>query len=73
MEKSPCRYWSLCVEEVFLMQPTSPPTNDHLIELLSLADACCRAGAARIIAIVPFLATGARTGGMVGGNRSWRG
>jgi ribose-phosphate pyrophosphokinase len=31
-------------KEVFLMQPTSPPTSDHLIELLTLADACRRAG-----------------------------
>jgi ribose-phosphate pyrophosphokinase len=45
-------------KEVFLMQPTSPPTNDHLIELLALADACRRAGAARIIAVVPFLGYG---------------
>jgi phosphoribosylpyrophosphate synthetase len=28
---------------VFLLQPTSPPVNDHLIELLALADACRRA------------------------------
>jgi ribose-phosphate pyrophosphokinase len=45
-------------KEVFLMQPTSPPTNDHLIELLALADACRRAGAARIMAIVPFFGYG---------------
>ena len=45
-------------KEVFLMQPTSPPTNDHLIELLALADACRRAGAARSIAIVPFFGYG---------------
>ena len=45
-------------KEVFLMQPTSPPTNDHLIELLALADACRRAGAARITAIVPFFGYG---------------
>jgi ribose-phosphate pyrophosphokinase len=32
--------------------------NDHLIELLALADACRRAGAARIIAIVPFFGYG---------------
>lgn len=30
---------------VFLVQPTSPPVNDHLIELLALADACRRAAA----------------------------
>jgi ribose-phosphate pyrophosphokinase len=41
-------------KEVFLMQPTSPPVNDHLVELLALADACRRSGAAQISAIVPF-------------------
>src|SRR5206468_8720088 len=40
--------------EVFLLQPTSPPVNDHLIELLACADACRRASAARITAIVPY-------------------
>jgi ribose-phosphate pyrophosphokinase len=40
--------------DVFLVQPTSPPVNDHLLELLALADACRRAGAERISAIVPF-------------------
>jgi ribose-phosphate pyrophosphokinase len=41
-------------KEVFLVQPTSPPVNDHLVELLALADACRRAAAARITAIVPY-------------------
>ncbi|HEX6058462.1 MAG TPA: ribose-phosphate pyrophosphokinase [Gemmatimonadaceae bacterium] len=41
--------------EVFLLQPTSPPVNDHLVELLALADACRRAAAARVVAIVPYL------------------
>ena len=45
-------------KEVFLVQPTSPPVNDHLIELLALADACRRAGAARITAIMPFFGYG---------------
>jgi len=45
-------------KEVFLVQPTSPPVNDHLIELLALADACRRASAARITAIVPFFGYG---------------
>jgi ribose-phosphate pyrophosphokinase len=45
-------------KEIFLVQPTSPPVNDHLIELLALADACRRAGAARISAIVPFFGYG---------------
>jgi ribose-phosphate pyrophosphokinase len=39
---------------VFLVQPTSPPVNDHLIELLALADACRRAAAIRIKAIIPY-------------------
>jgi len=40
--------------EVFLIQPTSPPVNDHLMELLTFADACRRAAAARITAVVPY-------------------
>jgi ribose-phosphate pyrophosphokinase len=42
-------------EEVFLVQPLSPPVNDHLVELLALADACRWAAAARITAVVPYL------------------
>ena len=41
-------------KEVFLVQSTSPPVNDRLVELLALADACRRAAAARITAIVPY-------------------
>jgi ribose-phosphate pyrophosphokinase len=41
-------------KEVFLVQPTSPSVNDHLVELLALADACRRAAAARITSIVPY-------------------
>ena len=40
--------------EVFIVQPTSPPVNEHLVELLAFADACRRASAARITAIVPY-------------------
>lgn len=40
--------------EVFIVQPTSPPVNDHLMELLVFADACRRASAERITAIVPY-------------------
>jgi ribose-phosphate pyrophosphokinase len=40
--------------EVFLVQPTAPPVNDHLVELLAFADACRRAAAARITAVVPY-------------------
>lgn len=45
-------------KEVILVQPTSPPVNEHLVELLALADACRRAGAARMTAIVPFFGYG---------------
>jgi len=41
-------------KEVFLVQSTSPPVNDHLVELLAFADACRRAAAARITSIVPY-------------------
>ena len=42
-------------KDVFLVQPLSPPANEHLVELLALADACRRAAAARITAVVPYL------------------
>jgi ribose-phosphate pyrophosphokinase len=41
--------------DVYLLQPTSPPVDLHLMELLMLADACRRAGAARITAVVPYI------------------
>lgn len=40
--------------EVFILQPTSPPPDEHLLELLLLADACRRAGAAAVTAVVPY-------------------
>ena len=40
--------------DVFIVQSTSPPINDHLVELLAFADACRRADAERITAIVPY-------------------
>ena len=41
--------------DVFIVQPTCPPaTNDHLMELLLMADACKRASAGRITAVVPY-------------------
>ena len=40
--------------EVFVVEPTSPPVNDNLMELLAFADACRRSAAARITAVVPY-------------------
>ncbi len=40
--------------DVYLIQPTSPPVEEHVMELLLLADACRRAGAAHVTAIVPY-------------------
>jgi ribose-phosphate pyrophosphokinase len=40
--------------DVFIVQPTSPPANDHLMELLIMVDACRRASAARITAVIPY-------------------
>ena len=41
-------------EEVFIVQPTSPPTNHHLMELFIMMDALRRASAARVTAVLPF-------------------
>ena len=40
--------------DVFILQSTCPPANDHLMELLLMADACRRASAARITAVMPY-------------------
>jgi ribose-phosphate pyrophosphokinase len=42
-------------KDVFLVQSTCPPTNEHLMELLVMADACRRASAGRITAVIPYL------------------
>ncbi len=45
-------------KEVFIIQPTSPPVDKHLIELLAIADAARRAAAARITAVIPYFGYG---------------
>jgi ribose-phosphate pyrophosphokinase len=41
-------------EDVFIIQPTSPPTNHNLMELFIMIDAVRRASATRITAVLPF-------------------
>ncbi len=40
--------------DVFLVQSTCKPVNDHLMELLVMIDACRRASAGRITAVIPY-------------------
>lgn len=41
-------------QDVFIIQSTSAPANDHLMELLIMADALRRASARRITAVIPY-------------------
>lgn len=41
-------------EDVFIIQPTCPPTNHNLMELMIMVDAAKRASAGRINAVIPF-------------------
>ena len=41
-------------QDVFIVQSTSFPANDHLMEILIMTDACRRASARRITAVIPY-------------------
>jgi ribose-phosphate pyrophosphokinase len=43
-------------KDVFVVQPTCPPTNDNLMELLIMIDALKRSSAQRITAVIPYFA-----------------
>jgi ribose-phosphate pyrophosphokinase len=45
-------------QDVFIVQPTSPPVNDNLMELLVMIDAFKRASARRITAVLPYYGYG---------------
>jgi len=40
--------------DVYLIQPTSPPVDEHFFELFLLADACRRAGTTHLTAVIPY-------------------
>jgi ribose-phosphate pyrophosphokinase len=41
-------------EDVFVIQPTAPPVNEHLVELLVILDALRRASTGRVTAVIPY-------------------
>lgn len=41
-------------EDMYIIQPTSNPANDNLMELLIMTDALKRSSAARITAVIPY-------------------
>jgi ribose-phosphate pyrophosphokinase len=45
-------------QDAFIIQSTSPPVNDHLVELLIMCDALKRASAASINAVIPYYGYG---------------
>ncbi|MFF0455790.1 ribose-phosphate diphosphokinase [Nocardia africana] len=54
-------------DDVYIVQPTSPPVGEHMVELLLLIDACRRAGADRITAVLPYFGYARQDRGTVAG------
>jgi ribose-phosphate pyrophosphokinase len=53
-------------QDVFVIQPTCPPVNDHLMELLVMLDAFKRASARRITAVLPYYGYGRQDRKVIG-------
>jgi len=49
-----CKIEDVRGRDVFLIQPSCPPVNDNLMELLIMIDTCMRASAERITAVMPY-------------------
>ncbi len=49
-----CKIGDVRGRDVYLVQPTCPPVNDNLMELLIMIDACKRASAERVTAVIPY-------------------
>lgn len=49
-----CKIEDVRGRDVFLIQPTCPPVNDHLMELLIMIDTCKRASASRVTTVIPY-------------------
>ena len=49
-----CKIEDVRGRDVYLIQPTCPPVNDSLMELLIMIDTCRRASAQRITAVMPY-------------------
>ena len=49
-----CFNESVRASDVFIVQSTCHPVNDHIMELLLMIDACRRASAARVNAVIPY-------------------